>query len=199
MNNYTKIIHKNLAQLYDALPENLEHNLPGIRENDDFIFDAFGERCRIGPDRILCGGVEETGVLGILISLYALHNQAAECVLEPFKAYRELPNSMPYAGAFAIQTEKSLVPYVEKIEKNLSSIIGCLSGSAGSGSPGGDFSFVVYPLPKVALNYICYFADEEFPAAVTCLFSSNALSFLPVDALADTGEYTSKKILQLLE
>lgn len=40
--------------------------------------------------------------------------------------------------------------------------------------------------------------DEEFPASATCLFSNNALSFLPIDALADIGEYTSKKIIEII-
>ena len=62
----------------------------------------------------------------------------------------------------------------------------------------GDFSLIVYPLPKIALNYIFYRADDDFPATVTCLFSHNAAAFLPTDALADTGEYTSKKILEII-
>ena len=41
--------------------------------------------------------------------------------------------------------------------------------------------------------------DEEFPASVTCLFSQNALSFMPLDGLADVAEYTSKAIIQLLK
>jgi len=40
--------------------------------------------------------------------------------------------------------------------------------------------------------------DDEFPASVTCLFSQNAADFLSTDALADTGEYTSKKIFDIL-
>jgi hypothetical protein len=48
------------------------------------------------------------------------------------------------------------------------------------------------------LNYIFYCADDEFPAAATCLYSNNAQSFLPIDALADTGEYTSRKIIELV-
>jgi hypothetical protein len=58
---------------------------------------------------------------------------------------------------------------------------------------------VVHPLPKIALCYIVYKADEDFPASVTCLFSANAHRFLPTDALADTGEYTSKKILEITD
>ncbi len=63
---------------------------------------------------------------------------------------------------------------------------------------GGDFAFVVYALPKVALCYIFYKSDQDFPASVTTLYSNNAISFLPIDALADVGEYTSKKIIEIL-
>jgi hypothetical protein len=62
----------------------------------------------------------------------------------------------------------------------------------------GDIAFRVMPLPKIALCYIFYEADEDFPASATCLFSANANDFMPMDGLADTGEYTSRKILQLL-
>ena len=41
-------------------------------------------------------------------------------------------------------------------------------------------------------------SDEEFPASVTCLFSANALSFIPLDGLADVAEYTSNKIIQAI-
>jgi hypothetical protein len=33
---------------------------------------------------------------------------------------------------------------------------------------------------------------------VTCLFSANALSFIPLDGLADVAEYTSNKIIQVI-
>ncbi|PIP38582.1 MAG: hypothetical protein COX19_11845 [Desulfobacterales bacterium CG23_combo_of_CG06-09_8_20_14_all_51_8] len=59
------------------------------------------------------------------------------------------------------------------------------------------YRMVVYPLPKIALCYILYLPDDDFPAAVTCLYSANARLFLPMDALADTGEYTSRKILAI--
>jgi len=62
----------------------------------------------------------------------------------------------------------------------------------------GDFSFILYPLPKIALYYIFYLADEEFPASVTTLFCDNALSFMPLDGLADVAEYTSKEIIRLV-
>ena len=58
---------------------------------------------------------------------------------------------------------------------------------------------MVRPLPKIALCYVFYEADEEFPPSVTCLYSHNAHLFMPTDGLADVGEYTSRTILDLLK
>ncbi len=74
-----------------------------------------------------------------------------------------------------------------------------LAGQDAKDMAGGDYSFWVQPLPKVSLCYIFYRADEDFPPSVTCLYSNNALQFLPIDALADVGEYTSRRILELIE
>jgi hypothetical protein len=196
--NYEKIIKDNLGRLFKNMPEHLEQLLPGQHQDGQPGFKAFGCSCRIGPDGITVGEKPETGVIGILISLYALHANAEPCMPTPFKAYREIPNSMPYAGAFASHTEQILIPHIDKIEDNLERIFETLNGEIGSGSDGGDFSFVVRPFPKIMLNYIFYRADDDFPASATCLFSNNAPAFLPIDALADTGEYTSKKIIEII-
>ena len=198
MDNYEKIINNNLTLLYDNLPENLDQLLPGQRLKQGFILNAFGQSCRIGPDGITINDSPESGVIGILITLYALHANADQCIPTPFKAFREFPNSMPYVGAFASHTERILIPYIDLIEKNIDLIFERLNGEFGIASESGDFSIVVRPLPKIKLKYIFYRADDEFPASATCLFSNNALSFLPMDGLADTGEYTSKKIIEIV-
>ena len=196
-NNYQKIVQENLNRLFGDLPPDLERRLPGIREPGGFAFRAFGLDCLIGENGILLDGKPENGVLGILISLYALNATADPCRLEPLKSYRDFPNSMPYSGAFTTHTEQILMPEVQQIKAGMDKILAQLKGSDAAGITGGDFSFLIYPLPKIALCYVFYEADEDFPASVTCLFSSNANHFLPMDALADVGEYTSKAILRL--
>ena len=198
MDNYEKIIRDNLDLLYKNLPENLDRLLPGRRQKDLFRLKAFGQSCQIRPDGVSLGGAPETGVVGILITLYALHANEDPCMPTPFKAFRELPDSQPYVGAFASHTESILIPHVDAIEDNLDLIFGTLNGELSTATEGGDLSIIVRPFPKIMLNYIFYRADDEFPASATCLFSNNALSFLPIDALADTGEYTSKKIIELI-
>lgn len=197
--NYGKIVQANLKTLYATLPKDLAKNLPGEQNGDRFVFDAFGETCIIEPEGILLGDAAHSSVLGILISLYALNACPDMCIPAPLKAFKEFPDSMPYAGAFATHTELLLVPHVAKIKEAVPGIMAAMNGEVSPPGTGGDFSFVVYPLPKIALCYIFYEADEDFPASVTCLYSNNAHRFLPIDGLADVGEYSSKKILDVLK
>ena len=198
MDNYDKIIRDNLDLLYKNLPDNLERLLPGQRQGDQFRLKAFGQSCLIRPDGIYIGDEPETGGVGILISLYAIHAIEDSCMPTPFKAFREFLNSLPYVGAFASHTESILIPHIAKIEDNLNLLFESLNGELSAAAEGGDISIILRPFPKIMLNYIFYLADEEFPASATCLFSNNALSFLPIDALADTGEYTSRKMIELI-
>ncbi len=197
--NYAKIVQENLNRLYGNLPKDLAKNLPGEKDEERFIFDAFGEKCVIQPHGITLGEAEHSSVFGILITLYALNTSSEVCILSPFKSFKEFPDSMPYVGAFITHTEQLLVPHVTKIKKSVPIISKILKGGDAPSEAGGDFSFLVYPLPKIALCYIFYEADEDFPASVTCLYSSNANQFMPIDGLADVGEYTSKKILTLID
>ena len=198
MSNYAEIIKQNLDRLYSSIPADLAGWLPAQQIEDRFIFPAFGEACQIGPQGIKLGDADETGPKGVIISLYALQASPVSCQLTPFKAFREMPDSMPYVGAFASRAERILFDHIDGIEQHAERITLRLEGKPGSDNDAGDFSLIIYPLPKVALTYIFYRADDDFPASVTCLFSNNAATFLPTDALADTGEYTSKTILEIL-
>jgi hypothetical protein len=197
--NYAKIVQDNLDRLYGDLPYDLAKNLPGEKNGERFIFNAFGEKCVIEPKRITLSEEAYSSVFGILISLYALNACSDICVLSPLKSFKEFPDSMPYVGAFTTHAEQLLVPHVAKIKEAVQTITKTLKGEKAPSETGGDFSFIVYPLPKIALCYIFYEADDDFPASVTCLYSNNAHQFLPIDGLADVGEYTSRKILNLID
>ena len=196
--NYSRIVAGNLDRIFSAPPENLASNLPAERDGDGYLFRAFGETCRISPDGILLGDAPQVSILGILISLYVLNATSEACILEPFRAFKELPDSMPYAGAFVTHTQQVLVPHVETLADRAAAVTAAFNTDPAAPVSGGDFGFRLQPLPKIWLEFICYLADEDFPASVTCLYSRNADRFLTTDALADVGEYTVKKIITLL-
>ncbi|MGD8368096.1 MAG: DUF3786 domain-containing protein [Desulfobacterales bacterium] len=197
--NYAKIVADNLGRLFENPPGDLDRRLGARRDNDRYHFPAFGRPCTLSADEIRLQGRPETGVLGILISLYALHAKSEPCTVEPLVSFKELPDSMPYAGAFVTRTQQVLVPRVDRICDCAESIVKTIGGGAVPPQIAGDVSFLLYPLPKIALCYVFYRADDDFPASVSCLYSANAARHLTTDALADVGEYTSREILQIID
>lgn len=195
---YARIIQDNLDTLYGNPPPDLETRLPADREGDGFVFPAFGETCRIEPGGIFLGDRRLTGPVGIVVSLYALNARPEPMVVEPLKAFKDFPGTMPYVGAFATHTEGLLTPHVETIRDEARRIQETMDGKAAPAGTGGDVSFLVRPLPKIGLCFIGYLADEDFPASATCLFSNNAADFMPLDGLADVGEYAARTIRRLI-
>lgn len=193
---YEHLIRQHIVQLYARPKDDLEVRLGARASGNALHFRAFGEPCSIGPEGITLSGTPESGPRGLIVSLYALHAGPQPLVYQPFKAFRDLPNSMPYQGAFTANSERVLVPHVGVIRKNVEELILIFDGREGPPDLGGDFSLTLHPLPKIALAYIFYEGDEEFPPSATCLFSANALSFLPLDGLADVAEHTSREILR---
>jgi hypothetical protein len=197
MNNYTAIITDNLAALLTRDLAERAAAMGAYLADRTLRLRAFGAECLLTEQGITLDGQPETGPRGIIVSLYALHATTENAIDAPFKSFKQLPGSMPYAGAFANRTEQSLIPEVERLFAAKTTILDCLSGSEAPKAAPGDFSFVIRPLPKIALCYLFYRADEDFPASITCLYSNNADRFLPTDGLADVGEYASKAILAI--
>ena len=196
---YLLIQMEHLKEAWLRGKETLVQTLPARLEGDCFYFQAFGETCELCQDAITLGGMVATGPEGILISLYARQVREEPTKMHPLQSFKELPNSGPYQGAFVARSEQVLVPHVLSIQREKQGIAQHFSGVVNTDAPSGDFSFTLYPLPRIPLYYIFYLPDEEFPAAVTCLFAADAASHLSVDGLADVAEYTGKKIISLVE
>jgi len=194
---YATIIKDNLERFFALDVDERAGAMGARRDGDGLQFMAFGSACRLSPAGITLDGQPEQGPRGIIISLYGLHATGDDAVLEPLQSFKDVPNSAPYVGAFANRTEQALVPLVPRLSDLRETIHARLDGGDAPAAVSGDIAFLVRPLPKIALCYVCYLPDDEFPAGVTCLYSHNAHLFLPTDALADVGEYTSQAILAL--
>jgi len=196
---YEIIILDNLSQAFQRPLTELEESIPAKSSSGCLYLKAFGEECILRPDRVTLSDKPETGPKGLIISLYAKYVSANPIQIHPLKAYRDLPGSTPYQGAFRANSEIILVPHVKKIREIEDKILRAFDGQKDSELQTGDFNFIVFPLPKIALGYIFYLPDDEFPASVTCLISANAHYFIPLDGLADVAEYCSKAIIQIIE
>jgi hypothetical protein len=89
--NYAKLVSKNLEALYNNIPDGLEDALGAKKVGNEFFFRAFGKDCHISPHGIFLDNDKQTGVLGILISLYGLHASHKPFVMNPLKHLKNLP------------------------------------------------------------------------------------------------------------
>jgi hypothetical protein len=195
---YAAIIRGHLADVFQG-DTGILASYPGIRPTSDgFELTAFGQPCRISSQGVSIAGQPDWGPRGIIIGLLARHAVSDVCIETPWRAFRELPDSAPYAGAFRAHTEQILVPHVPALYRRREGISASLQGQPPEGDIPGDWALVLKPLPKIALCYHFYLPDEDFPANVTCLYANNADRFLPTDALADVGEYMSRALLAQL-
>ena len=193
--NYERMIEANLSTLFETLPLDLETRLGATKSGAGFSLRAFGENAWFDQEQVMFEGKKDVTPKGLLVTLYAMHAGAGEIQVEPYKAFKDFPGSMPYHGAFCANSERVLVPHVNNILEQKENIISAFDGKRGQE---GDFSMLLHPFPKIAVCTIFYLADDEFPPSATCLFSANALDFMPLDGLADVGEYTSRKIIQMV-
>ena len=195
---YADIIRGHLANVFGG-DAGVWADYPGVTGKAyGFELTAFGRVCRLTPEGIFIDERPEWGPRGIIVALLARHAVPDDAVETPWQAFRELPNSAPYVGAFRSHTEQILVPHVPALHRNQAAIAEVLHGCAPEDGGPGDWGLVVEPLPKIRLCYHFYLPDEDFPANVTCLYSRNAHCFLPTDALADVGEYTSRALIDRL-
>lgn len=196
--NYLRIQQEYLQKAWSRPLEDLELGLPAVRQEGCFHFRAFGETCLLCAETILLDGERTSGPEGLLIAMYASYVGAEPVQVHPLQSFKELPGSMPYQAAFSANSERVLMPHVPAIESSQEKIIPAFSGHQNIDAVSGDFSFTLYPLPRTPLYYIFHLPDEEFPASVTCLFAANALTFMPLDGLADVAEYTANKIIAVI-
>ena len=196
--NYLRIRNDNLQQAWAKSPQELARCLPAALKGDGLHFQAFGEPCLLTGEEITLAGHPAEGPEGVLIAMYAKSVPDLPVQMTPLKSFKDLPDSMPYHGAFAINAEGILIPQVERLNLHQEAIAARFSGRIKANPISGDFSFTLYPLPRVPLYYIFNLPDEEFPASATCLFAANATDFLPVAGLADVAEYTGKKMIAIV-
>lgn len=197
MNGYEEIIRGYLDKAWARSKEVLQRAIPAVLEATGALsFSAFGRRCTVERERVFFDGLVDLGPRAVLVAIYMARVPEQTASLHPLTAFKEIPNSGPYQAAFATHAEQVLVPHVPKIKMHLDHLLQIFSGHPNTDAPSGDFSFTLYPLPRLPLYYIIHEPDEEFPAAVTCLFGSGCASFMPLDALADVAEYTAQSLLE---
>jgi hypothetical protein len=100
--------------------------------------------------------------------------------------FRELPNGLFYAQAFAGHAEGLLA---EKFGMNPDSFRRQAEALGGASLDLAEASFRFQALPRLAVAALLWEGDDEFPGQARILFDANAGHYLPTEDLSGIGDW----------
>ncbi len=115
-------------------------------------------------------------------------------------AFRQLPDGMFYAQAFAGHAEGLLARRFENDVDGFRRAALALGGTALTSGPAGglappDAFFRFQALPRLALAVQLWAGDDEFPGQARILFDASAGHYLPTEDLSGIGDWLAHKLV----
>jgi Domain of unknown function (DUF3786) len=106
-------------------------------------------------------------------------------------AFRELPDGLFYAQAFAGHAEELLA---QRYSADLEAFQRAASASGGMQLDLADASFRFQALPRLAVAVLLWCGDEEFPGQARILFDASAGHYLPTEDLSGIGDWLAHRM-----
>lgn len=111
--------------------------------------------------------------------------------------FRELPDGMFYAQAFAGHAEEGIARKFGHLGVSaLQAFRQAASELGGQPLDLADASFRFQALPRVALAVLLWAGDDEFPGRARILFDAHAGHYLPTEDLAGLGDLLAHRLIR---
>jgi hypothetical protein len=107
-------------------------------------------------------------------------------------AFRELPDGLFYAQAFAGHAEGEIA---QKLGANVAGFRNAAAAFGGQPLDLADASFRFQAFPRLAVAVLLWAGDDEFPSQARVLFDAHAGHYLPTEDLAGTGDWLAHKLV----
>ncbi|MCU0500827.1 MAG: DUF3786 domain-containing protein [Anaerolineae bacterium] len=108
-------------------------------------------------------------------------------------AFRELPDGLFYAQAFAGHAEGLLA---EKLGGNLGGFRRAAESLGGSPLDLANAAYRFQAFPRLAVAALLWEGDEDFPAQARILFDAHAGHYLPTEDLAGIGDWLAHHLIR---
>lgn len=106
-------------------------------------------------------------------------------------AFRELPDGLFYAQAFAGHAEGLLA---EKLGADLPRFRQAAEALGGQSLDLADAAYRFPAFPRLAVAALLWAGDDDFPAQARILFDANAGHYLPTEDLAGIGDWLAHRL-----
>jgi hypothetical protein len=128
----------------------------------------------------------------IVLIHYLLHADGARPAGE-WLAFRELPDALFYAQAFAGHAESALA---EKFGRDLAGFRQASVAQGGLPLDLADAAYSFAALPRLPLAVLLWEGDDEFPGQARILFDANAGRQLPTEDLSGIGDWLAHRLVR---
>ncbi|MHB8842219.1 MAG: DUF3786 domain-containing protein [Candidatus Aquicultor sp.] len=110
--------------------------------------------------------------------------------------FRDIPNSMPYDGAFRANVESVLERSASSIISRKHELFEKYDGQSAAGFFASDFAVIFQVFPRVECLVLLSEGDDEIGPGAKLLFSSKAHEFLTTESLAAIGEALTRRLVE---
>jgi Domain of unknown function (DUF3786) len=143
---------------------------------------------------VSAGGAPAHVAVSILLLHYLLRADGVSPAGE-WLAFRELPDGMFYAAAFAQRAEAPLAQaFGAGSGSGLEAFRGAAAAAGGLPLELADAAFAFQVLPRLALAVLVWAGDEEFSAQASLVFDAAAGHYLPAEDLAGLGGLLARRL-----
>jgi len=108
-------------------------------------------------------------------------------------AFRELPDGLFYAQAFAGHAEGELA---RRFGADVAGFRQAAEALGGTPLELADAGFRFQALPRLAVAVLLWAGDDEFPGQARILFDARAGHYLPTEDLAGLGEWLAHRLMR---
>lgn len=123
----------------------------------------------------------QVSLTNCILILHYLTTANGQAVENSWISFKELPDGAIYNDPFTRRTIKPMLDTFSAKPENMILIGERMGGKKGEF---GDISVILPVFPQVAITYVIWEGDEEFPASGTVLFDRSAKSYLPTEDYA---------------
>jgi len=127
----------------------------------------------------------------VIVLLHYLLTADGVAPADRWLAFRELPDGMFYAQAFAGHAESELA---HKFSADVAGFRRAGAALGGEALDLADASFRFQALPRLAIATLLWTGDEEFPGQARILFDAHAGHYLPTEDLAGLGDWLAHRL-----
>ena len=128
----------------------------------------------------------------VIVLLHHLLTADGAAPADRWLAFRELPDGLFYAQAFAGHAEGEIA---QKFSNDVAAFRQVATALGGAALDLADASFRFQALPRLAVAVLLWAGDDEFPGQARILFDAAAGHYLPTEDLAGIGDWMAHKLI----